>query len=88
MKRSQQAALCALALTLCSPVPHAEDIDLFIGTQASSNGLPNVLFIVDNTANWNQAFSNEMAALANTFNNLPLNADGTAKFNVGVMLST
>jgi type IV pilus assembly protein PilY1 len=88
MKRSQLATLCALALTLCSPLAHAEDIDLFIGTQASSNGLPNVLFIVDNTANWNQAFSNEMASLANTFNNLPLNDDGSAKFNVGIMLST
>jgi type IV pilus assembly protein PilY1 len=69
-------------------MPHAEDIDLFIGTQSSPNGLPSVLFVVDNTANWNQAFSNEMAALANTFNNLPLNADGSAKFNIGIMLST
>jgi len=88
MKKSQQALLCALGLALGSHASRAEDIDLFIGAQASTNGLPNVLFIVDNTANWNQAFTNEMAALANTFNNLPLNADGSAKFNIGIMLST
>jgi len=62
----------------------AEDIDVFSATPGG--GLPNVLFIVDNTANWNQAFSNEMAALYNTFTNLPVNTDGSAKFNVGIML--
>jgi type IV pilus assembly protein PilY1 len=29
-----------------------------------------------------------MAALSNTFTNLPVNADGTPKFNVGIMLAT
>jgi len=64
----------------------AEDIDVFSATPGG--GLPNVLFIVDNTANWNQAFSNEMAALYNTFTNLPVNTDGSAKFNVGIMFAT
>src|SRR5215469_4616863 len=64
----------------------AEDIDVFTGTPGG--GLPNVLFIVDNTANWNQAFTNEMAALYNTFTNLPVNTDGSAKFNVGIMFAT
>ena len=64
----------------------AEDIDIFTG--APGGGLPNVLFIVDNTANWNQAFTNEMAALYNTFTNLPVNSDGSAKFNVGIMFAT
>jgi type IV pilus assembly protein PilY1 len=66
---------------------HAEDIDLFVNSPASSQ-LPNVLFIVDNTANWTQAFPNEKSALQNTFNNLPVNSDGSAKFNVGVMFFT
>ena len=64
----------------------AEDIDVFTGTPGG--GLPNVLFIVDNTANWNQAFSNEMSALYNTFTNLPVNTDGSARFNVGIMFAT
>jgi len=64
----------------------AEDIDVFTATPGG--GLPNVLFIVDNTANWNQAFSNEMSALTNTFNNLPVNTDGSAKFNVGILFAT
>jgi type IV pilus assembly protein PilY1 len=64
----------------------AEDIDIFTGTPASVNA-PNVLFIIDNTANWSQAFTNEMAALAGTFNGLPVNTDGSAKFNVGIMFA-
>jgi len=75
----------ALALYHCSP--RAEDVDLFVGNPADSNGLPNVLFIVDNTANWTQAFTNEIAALSSTFEALPVNDDQTARFNIGVMLS-
>jgi type IV pilus assembly protein PilY1 len=74
-------------LLMCHCMAHADDIDLFINSPGSSQ-LPNVLFIVDNTANWNQAFTNEMIALQNTFNALPVNSDGTAKFNVGVMMFT
>jgi type IV pilus assembly protein PilY1 len=73
--------------TLLLAVPYlgsAADIDLYINnTTATQSNLPNVLFIIDNTANWNQAFANEMSALANTFSNMPEN-----KFNVGIMLST
>ena len=50
---------------------------------SSSTDLPNVLIILDNTANWNTAFTNEKAALASVFNALP--AD---KFNVGLMMFT
>ena len=77
-----------LALHLLAAPSHSEDIDLFVGAQATSQDLPNVLFVIDNTANWNQAFANEMSALSNTFDSLPLNADGSAKFNVGIMLAT
>jgi type IV pilus assembly protein PilY1 len=79
--------LCLLAGSL-NAAAYAEDIDLFVGAQAAGNNLPNVLFIIDNTANWNQAFTNEMASLANTFAHLPENADGTPKFNIGIMLAT
>jgi len=60
----------------------AEDIDLFVGAPPSTTEVPNVLIIVDNTANWNAAFTNEMAALVATLNGLP--AD---KFRVGIMFS-
>lgn len=70
-----------LTASACSTAA-AEDIDLFIGAQASSGDQPQVLFIIDNTANWTQAFDNEMAALRNVFNSLP-----DDKIKVGVMFS-
>src|SRR6185369_5655983 len=70
----------ALVVTHCSLL-NAEDIDLFVSSAAGVN-LPNVLFVIDNTANWNTAFANEMTALANTLNSMPEN-----KFNIGIMLS-
>jgi len=88
MKARFSTALAAAALLACGVAANAEDIDLFVGTQSSANALPNVLFVIDNTANWNQAFSNEISALANTFERLPQNPDGSPKFNVGIMLST
>src|SRR5882757_9977894 len=86
MKISYPKYVLATALLACHSLARAEDIDLFVNSPASSQ-LPNVLFIVDNTANWSQAFSNEISALTNTFNNLPVNSDGSAVYNVGVMFS-
>lgn len=86
MKNRYTPYFSALLLTLWHCAAHAEDIDLFVNSPASSQ-LPNVLFIVDNTANWTQAFTNEIAALNSTFINLPTNGDGSAKFNVGVMFA-
>ena len=69
------------AASLAFSVPtQAEDIDIYTGPPTSP---PNVLIIVDNTANWNLAFQNEMAALASTFAALPEN-----KFRVGLMFFT
>jgi type IV pilus assembly protein PilY1 len=81
----KSTTLLALMSLHCSV--RAEDIDLFVGNPVASNGLPNVLFIVDNTANWTQAFNNEIGALSSTFASLPENEDGTARFNIGLMLS-
>ena len=62
----------------------AEDTDLFLNQRPEgSTDQPNVLFIIDNTANWSPHFENEMLALKNTFNNLP-----NDKFRVGMMLFT
>jgi type IV pilus assembly protein PilY1 len=70
-----------LSVQLTAP---ATDLDLYVNpSAANAQDLPNVLFIIDNTANWNTAFTNEMAALKATVRNMPAN-----KFNIGVMLQT
>lgn len=62
----------------------AADLDLYANAPSNNAAdLPNVLFIIDNTANWNQSFAAEKAALVSVLNNLPENA-----FNVGFMLQT
>lgn len=62
-------------------VVHAEDTDLFL-TPPSTAQRPNVLIVVDNTANWNTAFSAEMQALASVVGGL------TDQVNVGLMMFT
>jgi type IV pilus assembly protein PilY1 len=70
----------------------AEDIDLFVQPAGQNAGAPNVLLLIDNTANWGREVDgqaiwiNELAALLETLGNLPVNADGTAAFRVGVMM--
>lgn len=61
----------------------AEDIDLFVGATPTTTDVPNVLIILDNTANWTSPFVNEKAALVSVFNALPVD-----KFRVGLMLFT
>jgi type IV pilus assembly protein PilY1 len=73
---------CLTAWSLATAV-HAEDIDLFADAPPAGNDLPNVLFIIDNTANWNSAFTNEMSAIYNVLANLP-----DDRFNIGIMLAT
>jgi type IV pilus assembly protein PilY1 len=81
-KNLHKIAATAALLGFHLSVP-AEDIDLFVGAGTSSTSeVPNVLFVVDNTANWNLAFDNEMSALANTLANLPTN-----KFRIGMMFA-
>jgi len=88
MKSHFSAGLVAAALLVFHLPATAEDIDLFVQPPGSVSGLPNVLIVLDNTANWNTAFTNEIAALVSTVNNLPVNGDNTAKFRVGLMLFT
>jgi type IV pilus assembly protein PilY1 len=84
--------LLTAALAFATAASHAEDIDLFVGSPPTQQALPNVLFIIDNTANWggqntSLPFANEKSALVNTFANLPVNPNGSARFNVGVMFA-
>ncbi len=68
-------------LAALTTAANAEDIDLFVSPTVAAADAPNVILLIDNTANWNTAFSNEKAALVDTFNSLPLD-----KFNVGIMM--
>ncbi|MDO8958822.1 MAG: PilC/PilY family type IV pilus protein [Rhodocyclaceae bacterium] len=83
MKNRFLSAFVALTLLIFHLPTLAEDTDLFVGIPPAANDLPNVLLLVDNTANWNTAFTNEMNALRSVIDNLPPN-----KFRVGVMFFT
>ncbi|WP_371230415.1 pilus assembly protein [Pseudomonas sp. QE6] len=74
-------AFCALCIAYS--MARAEDIDLFVGTPPNSADAPNVLIVLDNTANWNTPFDNEKAALVSVVNGLQAN-----KFRVGLMMFT
>ncbi|MHB1054095.1 MAG: pilus assembly protein [Thiobacillus sp.] len=82
LKRLMTAGLLVFSLAAA-----AEDIDLFAIPPREDIPKPNVLIIVDNTANWNQAFSAEMKALADTIASLPTGADGAAAFRIGILFS-
>ncbi|EKD98230.1 MAG: hypothetical protein ACD_23C00526G0002 [uncultured bacterium] len=73
-------ALC-LMTALSAQAQYTSDIDIYSGDSATDR--PNVLILLDNTANWENAFTNEMAALKSTIEGLT--AD---KFNVGLMMFT
>ncbi|MCG6985309.1 MAG: hypothetical protein LJE61_08955, partial [Thiocapsa sp.] len=77
--------LCACALT------RAEDIDIFVGGTVTESSKPNILFVLDNSANWSRNSQHwqpsgvvqgqaEVRAIRNAL------ADLTDKVNVGVMM--
>ena len=55
MKRFLTAMLAAAVVLVAHAPSRAEDIDLFVQPPGVAAGLPNVLIVLDNTANWNQA---------------------------------
>jgi type IV pilus assembly protein PilY1 len=78
-----QRVFACCALCIASFAIQAEDIDLFIGTPPNTADAPNVLIILDNTANWSTPFDNEKAALVSVINGLT-----AGKFRVGLMMFT
>jgi Tfp pilus tip-associated adhesin PilY1 len=78
---------CAAALSL-SPLlaaqttfdPVHEDTDIFLVNPSITSERPNVLILLDNTANWNSPFTNEKAALVSVVNGL------NEFFNVGLAM--
>lgn len=60
--------------------PANDDTDLFLANPNIASERPNVLIILDNTANWNNAFDNEKSALVSVVNGL------SDQYNVGLMM--
>src|SRR6266705_2771224 len=60
--------------------PVGEDIDIFLANPSFTAQRPNVLFMIDNTANWNQAFANEKSAMVTVVKSV------SSDFNMGLML--
>src|SRR6266705_5859217 len=81
-------ALAAVVLALGVAIPRGfaafdpigEDIDIFLANPSFTAQRPNVLFMVDNTANWNQAFTNEKSAMVTVVKS------ASSDFNMGLML--
>jgi type IV pilus assembly protein PilY1 len=77
----------ALLLAAWCASAHAEDIDLYSASQASSAGLPTVIVVLDNTANWGSTigatkkFNVVQTALAAAVNAQPVNT-----LRIGLML--
>jgi len=80
MKTAQLKLPVLLAIFLLfSRIAEAEDIDIYSGN-TSTAGAPNVLIILDNTANWSTPFDAEKAALVSTVSGL------STKVNLGLMM--
>src|SRR5689334_10891483 len=84
--RCRHLLIRLLCVILAFPVPVvAEDIDIFTGNPAVIGVAPNVLIILDNSANWSASFgagtkfSSEMATLSALIGTLNTNV------NVGLM---
>ena len=79
------AGLLAGILTLAAPGfaaydPVNDDTDIFLSNPNVPGERPNILIVIDNTANWSNAFTNEKAALVSTINGLD------DRYNIGLML--
>jgi type IV pilus assembly protein PilY1 len=116
MKKHSLLTFVATAIFCCHGTLLAEDVDLFAGYNPNT-GLPNVLIILDSSANWSSSIPGEncyykdngilttngpkatnpnkeqgtkmaieKCALYNTIDALKTNPDGSALFNVGLML--
>jgi Tfp pilus tip-associated adhesin PilY1 len=86
MKLGLKRLLLAFALAAFYATPFAvfdpvhDDTDLFRNNPNIPAERPNVLIILDNTANWNTAFTNEKSALVSVVNGLD------DAYNLGLML--
>ena len=80
--------LLTCMLATAASTSFAEDIDIYSQNTSITPGAPNVLIVMDNTANWSQSFASsnkfaaEKLALAQVINALK------TQFNLGLMMFT
>src|SRR5262245_59479707 len=63
IRRRLATGVAAACVALFQAPAGAEDIDLFVQPGGDNGGVPNVLILLDNTANWNTPFTAEIAAI-------------------------
>jgi type IV pilus assembly protein PilY1 len=82
--------VAAASLALFQLPAGAEDIDLFVQPAGENGGVPNVLILLDNTANWEQPFTAEIAAITEAVDALEVLADDGegVQFRLGLMMFT
>lgn len=90
ISKFMKAIVAGAGIALASASVLGADIDLFLGNPPTESEAPNVLFIIDNTANWSQTGASggpiwdaEKAALATIFENLE-----NGVVNVGFLMYT
>ena len=81
--RNAAAIVFGVALGLSGAPAHAEDTDLFFTGAAGASSRPNVLIMLDNTANWSPMFTAEKNALKQVLQSLGLTP---GVFNIGLMM--
>lgn len=74
------AGLFSVPAALSAFDPVNDDTDIFLANPSFAAERPNILIVLDNTANWNAAFANEKAALVQVVNSL------NDSYNVGLMM--
>ena len=87
MKFYKTVSMLLTLLLLTTPMqvygefdPVNDDTDLFLADPTVTSDRPNVLIVLDNTANWNQPFDNEKSALVSVVEGLD------DLYNVGLMM--
>src|SRR6476661_3899320 len=81
-------ATVALGMAFAACSAYADDIDIYSNAPSGNQDAPNVLLIMDNTANWSQSFASstkfsaEKAALVQVITALK------TQFNLGLMMFT
>ncbi len=85
--------LAALCLLLTGALAHAEDIDIYTSAGAGSSGAPNIMFLIDNSANWARASQrwpdnsgNQGEAELLAIQNVLAGMTSTAAINIGVAM--
>ncbi len=80
-------------MLLTAAFAHAEDIDIYTSAGAGSSGAPNIMFLIDNSANWARASQrwpdnsgNQGEAELLAIQNVLAGMTSTAAVNIGVAM--